>query len=141
MILHDLPADVVLALLIWGESRGEPVEGSIAVANVVRNRVLRSGHDWRRVCLAPYQFSCFNPDDPNLPKVHRAAIVLMSGEPTPELLQAQWIAHGVIAGVVMDNTRGSQNYLTTALLHRTPPSWALDRPILAVIGSHSFLTA
>jgi hypothetical protein len=139
--LHDLPAPILLALLIWGEARGEPVEGQIAVACVVRNRVLREGHDWRAVCLAPKQFSCFNVDDPNYPKILRAADVLLTGTPTPELAQACWIAEGVIAGHVLDNTSGAKNYLTTALLQSRPPRWAVDRPILAVIGAHSFLTA
>jgi hypothetical protein len=94
------------------------------------------------VCLAPFQFSCFNADDPNYPKIQRAAVVLLSGDPTPELLQALWIAQGVLAGVVLDNTHGAQNYLTTALLlSARAPRWAHDRPILAVIGAHSFLTA
>jgi len=139
--LHDLPVSILLALLIWGESRGEPVEGQVAVACVVRNRVLRLSHDWRAVILAPWQFSCFNADDPNAVKVQRAADVLMTGALTPALAQALWIAEGVIAGAVIDNTGGAKNYLTTALLQSRPPSWAVDRPILARIGAHSFLTA
>ncbi len=142
MILRTLPAVIVLALLIWGEARGESVAGQIAVACVVRNRVLRSGHDWIAVCLAPKQFSCFNADDPNYPKILRAADVLMTGELTPELAQALWISEGVIAGHVIDNTHGSQNYLATDLLQSEhAPRWALDRPILARIDNHSFLTA
>ena len=66
--LHELPDRVVLALTIWGESRGECVEGQIAVACVVRNRLKRAistAPRWRDICLAPEQFSCFNEDDPN----------------------------------------------------------------------------
>jgi len=142
MILRDLPADIVLALLIWGEARGEPVEGQIGVACVVRNRALRSGHDWRAVMLAPFQFSCFNADDPNFPKISRARELLLTGTPTPQLAQALWIANGVIDGTVMDNTRGAQNYLTTDLLRSArAPRWSQHRPILVVLGQHSFLTA
>lgn len=140
-LLHDLPAPILLALLIWAEARGEPVQGQIGVGCVVRNRVVREGHDWRAVCLAPKQFSCFNADDPQYPKVLRAAAVLMTGDLTPELKQACWIADGILTGAVMDVTKGAKNYLTTALLQRSPPSWAVGRPILAVIGAQSFLTA
>lgn len=140
--LFDLPARIVLALTVWGEARGEPIEGQIAVASVVRNRALRLGYEWVRVCLANGQFSCFNENDPNLPKILMAAENLLSPEPTLLLAQALWIADGVIKGVVRDNTRGSQNYLTTDLLHsEKAPRWTFDRPILAVIGGHSFLTA
>lgn len=141
-VLQELPSAIVLALTIWGEARGEPVEGQIAVASVVRNRMLRSGHDWKGVCLAPKQFACFNADDPNLPKIRRAADVLMTGELTPDLKQALWIADGVIANLVLDNTHGAQNYLTTDLLQsERAPAWAVNRPILAIRGAHSFLNA
>ena len=141
MILHELPAEIVLALLIWGEARGEPIEGQVAVGCVVRNRVARSGQDWRTVCLAPKQFSCFNAADPNAPKIQRAAVVLMTGEPTPALAQAVWIAQGLLQHAVIDNTHGALNYLTTELLQRKPPRWAIGRPVLARIGAHTFLTA
>ena len=139
--LHSLPDRIVLGVLVWGESRSEPIQGQIGVACVVRNRVLREGHDWIAVCLAPKQFSCFNVDDVNYPKVLRAASVLMTGELTPELAQALWIAEGIMKGAVIDLTHGAKNYLTTALLQSRPPSWAVGRPILAVIGAHSFLIA
>lgn len=141
-VLSDLPAECVLALCIWGEARGEPIEGQIAVGCVVRNRAERSGHDWWAVCLAPKQFSCFNETDPNYPKIQRAADLLVEHTPTPILAQALWIATGVIHHDVMDNTHGAQNYLTTGLLQsERAPSWAVNRPILATIGAHSFLTA
>lgn len=140
--LNALPDRIVLALTIWGESRGEPVEGQIAVACVVRNR--RLGHaaptpEWRAICLAPEQFSCFNADDPNDGPIARAAAALMTGADTPDLAQALWIADGLIAGHVKDNTRGATHYLVTALLRSHPPTWAAGQPVLAAIGHHSFL--
>lgn len=63
--LNDL---IVGAKTVYGEARGESAEGRVAVACVIRNRFKRK---WRRagsvaeVCLAPWQFSCWNRDDPN----------------------------------------------------------------------------
>lgn len=140
--LADLPDRIVLALTVWGEARGEPVQGQVAVACVVRNRLKRVTHavaTWRGVCLAPWQFSCFNADDPNSGPIARAAVTLMTAALTPELAQALWIADGVIAGAVMDNTGGATHYLTSTLLKAKPPSWAKGQPVLIVIGDHSFL--
>lgn len=136
--LHTLHDRIVLALTVWGESRGEPVEGQIAVACVVRNR-LRSGELWRDVCLAPEQFSCFNDGDPNAGPIQRAAAMLQTATPTPDLAQALWIADGTMAHAVKDNTFGATHYLTSALLASAPPSWAVGQPVLVVIGHQSFL--
>jgi N-acetylmuramoyl-L-alanine amidase len=142
MNLADLPDRIVLALTIWGESRSEPVEGQIAVACVVRNRLKKAGQPvkhWKDICLAPLQFSCFNPDDPNFEKVQKAADMAMTALPTPELLQAMWIADGVIAGKVIDNTLGSTHYLTSALFASKPPAWAMGQTPTVTIGHQVFL--
>lgn len=138
--LNALPDRVVLALCVWGESRGEPVEGQIAVACVVRNRFkLKGTGSWAGICLAPEQFSCFNDDDPNSGPIARASVSLMTSMPTPELAQALWIADGVMSGGAKDNTVGATHYLVTALLKSKPPSWADGQPVLVTIGQHSFL--
>ena len=138
--LHTMPPSVILAVLIWGEARGEPIQGQIAVANVVRNRVLhRNDLNWLAVCLADRQFSCFNVDDPNYHLIQRAVGNLTTALPTPELAQAKWIADGVMAGVVKDNTKGATHYLETVLLTTKPPAWAVNQPVLVEIGHHSFL--
>jgi N-acetylmuramoyl-L-alanine amidase len=142
--LIDLPDRVVLALLVYGESRGEPLLGQIAVACVVRNRLklaVNTAPRWRDVCLAPKQFSCFNKDDANYPTVLLAADILMTRPLASDLQQALWIADGIISGACQDVTAGSVNYLTTQLLESKPPSWARNKPINVVIGHHSFLTA
>lgn len=58
----------LLALAIYGESRGEPAEGKIAVGSVVLERVDHRAWDGKtipEVCLKKYQFTCFDPRDPN----------------------------------------------------------------------------
>lgn len=139
--LHDLPDRIVLALTIWGESRGEPVEGQIAVACVVRNRLTRAINTaprWRDICLAPMQFSCFNEADPNAGPIARAAVNLMTALPTPELAQALWISDGILAGAVIDNVLGATHYVTEALMKSHPPKWAVGEKPLCQIGAHVF---
>lgn len=139
MAFETLPDRMVLALTIWGEARGEAVEGQIAVACVVRNRLAKHAGTISGICLAPEQFSCFNDDSPEIGAMQRVATAMMTKEPTPSIAQAIWIADGVISGAVIDNTRGATHYLTTDLLRAHPPSWAAKQPVLTVIGRHSFL--
>jgi spore germination cell wall hydrolase CwlJ-like protein len=145
MNLRDYPDRIVLACCIWGEARNQPVQGQIAVGAVVRNRILRSllhaaePASWKDVILKPWQFSCFNEGHPNLPKVQRAGVALMTMNPPADLKQALWIADGIISGAAQDVTKGATHYLTRKLLMEKPPAWAKDQPILVTIADHVFL--
>ena len=61
----------ILARTLWGEARGESLAGQIAVAWTIRNRVNDGkdkswwGEGYAGVCQKPYQFSCWNRNDPN----------------------------------------------------------------------------
>ncbi|HJN44307.1 MAG TPA: cell wall hydrolase [Vicinamibacterales bacterium] len=60
--LQALTGRHAVAPTIWGEARGERIEGLISVGCVVRNRVRhprRWSRDWRRVCHQRWQFSCW----------------------------------------------------------------------------------
>lgn len=50
----------ILAATLWAEARGEPYEGIQWVAHVIKNRKNKSGTSYRDVCLAPWQFECWN---------------------------------------------------------------------------------
>ncbi|MBI5120055.1 MAG: cell wall hydrolase [Rhodospirillales bacterium] len=74
---HPDPVDI-LARTLWGEARGESKAGREAVARVVLNRVAHArakggrfwwGGDIFSVCLKPWQFSCWNANDPNRAKL------------------------------------------------------------------------
>ena len=47
-------------LTIALEARGESLEGQMAAAEVIRNRANKAHSTFETVCLAPYQFSCWN---------------------------------------------------------------------------------
>jgi hypothetical protein len=137
----DLTDKQLLTLLIYGEARGEPVEGQIAVASVVRNRVKISqklGLTWRDIILKPRQFSCFNEDDPNYPKLCKIAEGIFD-EP-PLIRQIIWVAEGILYDRCMDNTKGATHYVTKKLfLSSEKPSWVNKMAVTAEIGSHVFM--
>lgn len=58
---------ILFAFALWGEARGEPVDGRHAVAEVICNRAARSSSGCiDEVLLEPYQFSCFDLGDQSL---------------------------------------------------------------------------
>lgn len=138
--LSLLPDRLIVALTIWGESRGEPIEGQIAVGNVIRNRH-KPGQSWSEICLAPFQFSCFNSDSPEYAKVQRAADTLTTQALPPDLSQALWVADGIIQQKLLDNTGGATHYLTASLYRSDPPTWAATGSGLRTIGSQVFMKA
>ena len=131
----------VLAATIWGEARGEPTAGRLAVASVIRNRLLaqRWGTTYRAVCLAPKQFSCWNVGDPNAPLLRR----IFDSENRVEALrdpivrECYWIADGVLGDCLLPQVRDAQHYYATWLAH--PPTWAKTGRVVATIGQHVFL--
>lgn len=126
----------VLARTIYGEARGEPDAGKVAVAWVVLNRAAdpRWPDTVAGVCLQRAQFSCWNDRDPN-----RAALIAITleDEDLRICMAAGWQAVGGITG---DPTRGANHYLTAALAERTPPAWFDWAHVTARIGGHLFLT-
>lgn len=142
--LAPLPDEAILGLTLYGEARGEPIEGIVAVGCVIRNRMqdakARWGKTYREVCLKRAQFSVFNPDDsdPNFLEMIKAATILMapSPKPSPALEQCSWSALGIARGALLDNTKKSNHYHTSALQPR--PSWAQGFAPLAQRGAHVF---
>lgn len=133
----------ILALTMYGEARGEPIEGIVGVASVIKNRVKekRFGNGYLGVCLKPKQFSCWNEDDPNKPLLLSAAESLIAGSQLlPRSLElCLFLADGIKKEIVSDNTKGSNHYLTRKLFNVAPPSWAKGKLPKALIGNHIFL--
>jgi len=126
----------VLARTVYGEARGESVRGREAVACVVMNRVARAaaqggwwwGSTVAEVCRRPWQFSCWNADDPNRSAIERA------DEKDREFAVCLRIARRAVAGALADQTRGATHYHA----HGATPPWAAGREPSAVIGRHKF---
>lgn len=123
----------VYARTIYGEARGEPYEGQVAVAAVIRNRVKRParfGEGYEGVCLKPKQFSCWNEGDPNREILQRAGLF------DRDMVKAMGIACLVFSGDLHDPTNGADHYFATYI---KPPKWSEDMEIKARIGRHLFV--
>jgi len=129
-----------LTLTIWGEARGEPIEGKIGVANVMRNRLLahyRGATSYVEVCTARAQFSAWTDEAQTM----QAEMELLTGDPQlkshPDpVLRLCWeIARATINGLLGDNTRGATHYYATSI---KTPIWAQNQSLLATLGAHRF---
>lgn len=121
----------VLARTLWGEARGEGQIGMEAVACVILNRAAKPGW-WGRsvaeVCLRPWQFSCWNADDPNRAKL------LSVDDADPAFRLALDIAGRALAGSLPDCTGKATHYHARHVM----PGWAKGHTACAMIGRHAF---
>ena len=137
----------VLTLSMLGEARGEEIEGRLAVANVILARVAddRWPDDIKGVCWQPYQFSCWNRNDQNYPKLMAMARHLVADHAIRSTFvrdavyrETEWLADGVLAGVARNRVGGSNHYMTRALWETAPPSWAKGQSPTCFISRHVF---
>jgi spore germination cell wall hydrolase CwlJ-like protein len=119
----------ILALAVYREARGEPLQGKLAVAHVILNRVRDSR--WpdtvRDVILQPYQFSAFNKNDSQCTVFPKAQY----DKAWEESFSA---AQDVLAGGV-DLTHGCNHYFADTI---DPPHWAAPEKHVITIGRHLF---
>ena len=147
--LAPLPDDAILGLTLYGEARGEPIEGIIAVGCVIRNRVLTDlgkdgkpdwwGEGYKGVCLRPFQFSVWNVKDPdaNHETLMLTAAQLIAKEAMPPLFeQCAWCALGISRGAILDTVKGANHYHHVAMKPR--PLWAQAHAPVARRGAHIF---
>ena len=135
--INELEIDV-MARTIFGEARGETQQGMEAIAHVILNRVHHArqrgnqfwwGHDIITVCQKPYQFSCWNPGDPN-----RAKLMAVTPE-NPQFAKCLRIARRAVLGSLGDDiTNGADHYHT---IH-VAPFWSKGKTPIAQFGIHVF---
>ena len=125
-------ATETLAKTLWGEARGESQKGKEAVAAVVLNRAARRPRWWwgstvETVCLKRFQFSCWNPNDPNRKELDTAP----QQSTYPACLE---VAQMAMDGALTDPTKGATHYHTNSIA----PNWSAGHAPSAVIGGHRF---
>jgi len=126
----------ILARTLYGEGRGESFEGREAIAAVVLNRVayarVRGGYWWgsdiRDVCLKPWQFSCWNKNDPNL------SVIQTVSRKSQRFRDCLETATQALAGRLQDQTSGATHYHHRDLR----PVWSQGATKTCEIGAHLF---
>jgi len=137
-----------LTLTLLGEARGERIEGRLAVACVIHNRMMKGGRSAKSICLARSQFSCWWPwgGAANHALIMKWARTLTLGGAIPArtvLDECAWIAEGVLAGRVLDAVNGATHYYSPQAMKPAGavPSWAKKLEPVATIGGHLFFRA
>lgn len=147
--LADLDA---LALTLFGEARGEPVEGRIAVGSVIRNRVKaprRFGTTYAAVCHARAQFSCWFRfgGEQNYKLMYDLALAIIEHKPLPLdavslaiYEETRFVAEGIADERLRDRVRGATHYYAPAAMvpRDRVPDWAIGKAPVAKVGSHLF---
>lgn len=134
--LKELEADV-MARTLWGEARGEGVDGMQAVANVILNRVKiaqeKGGYWWGddviSICQKPFQFSCWNKSDVNFIRLQKV------DQKDIHFTTALRISRRALHCGIIDNTHGATHYHSRFI---DAPHWTKDVPPRAKIKNHIF---
>lgn len=120
----------ILARTIYGEARGENIEGKKAVGHVILNRYRSNkwfaGATIADTCQKAWQFSCWNMNDPN-----RNKILQVTGAVLDPYLR---LAEDLIIGKYKDSTHGATHYHTKNI----KPAWTKGKKPCAIIGGHVF---
>lgn len=132
LVVTDRDLDLATRTL-WGECRGEPLEGQQAIAWVIRTRASWEPVAWwgrtvAEVVLKPKQFTCWNFDCVERPKL----IALEADD--QEYLSLRAVVKAVMDGDVPDPTGGATHYERIGAGAR----WAEGKQISAIIGKHAF---
>ena len=131
----------VMAQTLWGEARGDGLEGIEAVACVIMNRFRAkkwfSGYkiengvkvcSVKETCLKRFQFSCWNKNDPNYQKL------LHIDEEDASFVRCLKVAQRAIAGKIVDFTNGATFYHAKNI----KPRWALHHAPCYETKGHFF---
>ena len=118
-----------MARTVWGEARGEDHIGQVAVANVILNRA-RNKKRWSTkiadVCKQPWQFSAWNANDPNRPK-------MLTAEATDRAMRGA--IRACLDAFDKDVTHGADHYFADYI---DKPGWAEGMRRTCKIGVHEF---
>ena len=129
-----------MALTMWGEARGGGEAAMRAVGHVIDNRRragLHGAYVTDTVSHA-FQFSCWNPGDPNLEAMMNVDSLPATSEDHRRWLVAKAVAQEILAGRSDDPTGGALFYHSVDVA----PAWSRGVAPVRRIGGHLFfLTA
>ena len=119
-----------LATAVYFESRGESLEGQLAVARVVINRAASGRYpgSWCQVIKQPYQFSFVNPHNGAFPQADTNSDSWKKAEAVAELAAAN-----IVPSVAPDVLWYHADYVA--------PAWRHNLQEVQQIGAHIFYRA
>lgn len=121
---------IIVAKTILAEARGEGRAGMYAVAACIKVRAKNRGLSYAQVCLQPYQFSCWNANDPNRSKMDsflklpQAGYAMLLAE-NMHKLNTKFIGN-------------ADHYMTIKLWKTGRVKWARGQKPVAYAGTHVF---
>lgn len=123
------PDELLTALTVWKEARGEAPLAKRAVSCVIRNRTLdkRWPKSAALVVLQPFQFSCWLPNDPNANKW-----------PGNDNIWQDCLRAIKQAAELPDVTGGANHYHSYPEGHPSWPPWAVPEKKTVKIGGFTF---
>ena len=125
-----------MALTMWGEARGDGEAGMRAVGHVIdnRRRLGRHGAFVTDTVSEAWQFSCWNPGDPNLAAMMNVDAVPADSREGRMWLAARRLAGEILSGQSADPTGGSLFYHAVEV----EPRWSEGLIPARRIGRHLF---
>lgn len=121
-----------LALTMIGEARSQGIDGMQDVGHTIINRA--NHPSWRgktvmEVCLKPWQYSCWNENDPN------RGFLIGIPKTDPLYNKALDLSANLIAGKLPDTTNGATYYFKVG----SPiPTWAVGHKACYINDRHLF---
>ena len=136
----DADLDVVdahwMALTLWGEARSDGEAGMRAVGHVIdnRRRAGRHGAFVTDTVSEAWQFSCWNPGDPNLVAMMNVDALPANSHERRMWQAARHLAGEILSGRSEDPTGGSLFYHSVDV----SPRWSQGVDPVERIGRHLF---
>ena len=116
----------IVAITILAEARGEGKRGMYAVACVISKRMKERKKTGAQVCLQPWQFSCWNKNDPQRPHLRK-------------LLRHELAPYAMKLAKNIDNLDLKfVQYANHYHIKRVKPYWSKGKRPVATIGNHVF---
>lgn len=128
---QSVAAANIISYTLYAEARGEPVDGKIAVASVIKTRSIRSKKSLAEVCMQSKQFSCWN-------ELKAVPEFYISGEGI-ELadLKARGECFG-LAWILMTSNQKWEHLTHFYNPDKATPDWAFELRGTRIIGRHVF---
>ena len=125
-----------MALTMWGEARGQGEEAMRAVGHVIDNRRRNGAHGAfaTDTVSEAWQFSCWNPADPNRAAILRVESYAADSHDGMMWRAARRIAAEILAGQSADPTGGALFYHSVGVA----PLWSRGVVPVTRIGGHLF---